>query len=207
MRIESTFLTAAILTIGSFAPSNAFAAEAPATATPASSIPPDVEVLGAETPPGERAGRLGFKIRLLAGPTYRLIYSVPVTAADIQFGLGWEWKGAAAYFTFNGILGATSFGLFTQHYAPGFAVEGVWDRFHAGVGGQLSVTRINRETNGDAMAGLGIGLHLLAAYDVADFEGGTFLVGLRLSADKIGGTGGANGPIMWGPTGYVGVRF
>ena len=201
MKIALRFAPLALLLAALLTPSAAHADE---STTPSSTAMAPAPAAATHVSESEKTG---FRARLLAGPTYRLIYSVPVIAADIQLAVGGQWKGAAAYFTVNALTGGTSFGLFTQHYAPGVMVEGVLDRLRLGGGLQLSLTRITRETNGNAMISLGIGGHLVASYDIVDFDGGTFLAGARLSVDKLSGDGGAAGPVMWGPTAFIGVRF
>ena len=176
---------------------NAHADEAPPTAQGATG--PAVEL--------SESQKAGLRFRFLAGATRRYIYGVPVTAADLEFGAGGQSHGISAYFTFNYFLGATAFGLLSQHYSPGLTFEAIFDRTRLGGGAHLSLERITRATNGNAMAALGIGAQVSVSYDIVDFDGGTLLVLGRFSGASLSSEGDTKGAIMWGPSAYLGIRF
>src|SRR5262245_47098517 len=83
-----------------------------AIAAPSAAPPSDAAPASADIDDGSRLPqRRRFALTLRGGAAYRDLFDTPISAAELQLGIGWETRGGAIYVALDGLLGQTEFGL------------------------------------------------------------------------------------------------
>lgn len=142
------------------------------------------------------------ELKVGGGATYKSLFGLPMTMGTIDVGLGGQLAEMVAFnMNLDLDFGKTAHGLTTRAYTIAPVVEIVADRFRLGFGPEALWFGVTRATTGAVIAHGGLGLRILATFDVVKTDSVALFVGGRGQIDYLFSAG------LFSTTGSAGLRF
>ncbi|APR77321.1 Hypothetical protein A7982_02668 [Minicystis rosea] len=167
--------------------------------------PPPLVVSPAEMPPPEPERPRHFSFKAFAGPAYRRVYDIPISAADVGLSFGSQ---RGIYGEIGALLGRTDQGLFTWQIRPQATFEWPLGRVRLGFGAGFTMIGIQRATRDSYLVGFGVGATGFASVDlVRSARGNALFLAGKMALDVLPGGSTDSTAVLWGPSALLGFRY